>query len=1000
MAANSKGDADTKKSPKVGSCSDSDSSNTSEEERLRRLFQTCDADGDGFIDGDDFIYMCSQLNMEDSAQEIMAQLGVNTRCQISFSDFLRCRSRVMLEAEQCPYIGNAADDTGIDSDTSGFQVTTTQNITSWPTMSSDSIGAHSGKPESVDYDSGARDLCSPEPASLSKLMESHDPGTIKHMTESCSAAGNFLELANRLHLAALTSLKGEIIDLNNRLQHVTSERDLLEKQLTKVQSEKLHLQHECEDRIDQTAGRYEERITELHSVIAELRKKIERHQINVIREEDEFEESDKSNDGGSINENNANGSQSASCEIGNEINAEFTRVVTELESAIAERKEMAIGVDDGERDAIRRLTQDVDNDSVDEKAGEICEDLSGLGLGQPPTLPPRQLRPAMFHPPPPPPPNQYPDPEYLQEEIASLRVENNTLQEQIGKQEVDLNMLREHLEALRDEREKLKRKVREMQSRIQVKESSSSPNDSRTSTPTKSQLNQSQMQMTPSNDQFPVAKIAELKKLKTCAGDRQVLGSEISSLGLPNTKVAEHLVQSLQECSNMQEIVQTLYKCGSEIGDTKVKEFEIEFERLQSKIDNLKSQHDLNALTLSESKAYSERLTVLMGKYESNNTALNLAINYSDQAIEAYEVLCALLETEMGVLLSNCRAAGLGSLAGDSGICDDQNEVTVILQRSHHARKTAENVAKHLLHKMERCCTGHVTGCTASPWEDLSSNSRTASTTSSTASSVDTDFSKIDEQRLRDYIQSLKNDRAAVKMTVLELESVHIDPMSDEPKKMPEAQRLDLENAVLMQELMAMKEEKAELKAGNYLMEKEKRALELRLSGKESQEQAYRVQIEHLKCEVLEHQQKLMANKDGMYKKDIDCDMAPMISMAELRTNNSSDIAQDLCDALKREKKLKSRVQELVSTLEKISRNSEIRHQQSAEFVNDLKRANSALISAFDKAKKKYQSKLKKLETQLQSMTERYETQIRMLKQRISMYENDGARPPTNETSL
>lgn len=65
----------------------------------------------------------------------------------------------------------------------------------------------------------------------------------------------------------------------------------------------------------------------------------------------------------------------------------------------------------------------------------------------------------MFHPPPPPPPNQYPDPEYLQEEIASLRVENNTLQEQIGKQEVDLNMLREHLEALRDEREKLKRKV-------------------------------------------------------------------------------------------------------------------------------------------------------------------------------------------------------------------------------------------------------------------------------------------------------------------------------------------------------------------------------------------------------------------------------------------------------------------------------------------------------------------------------------------------------------
>ena len=36
----------------------------------------------------------------------------------------------------------------------------------------------------------------------------------------------------------------------------------------------------------------------------------------------------------------------------------------------------------------------------------------------------------------------------------------------------------------------------------------------------------------------------------------------------------------------------------------------------------------------------------------------------------------------------------------------------------------------------------------------------------------------------------------------------------------------------------------------------------------------------------------------------------------------------------------------------------------------------STLISAFDKAKKKYQSKLKKLESQMQSLTERYETQV------------------------
>lgn len=79
------------------------------------------------------------------------------------------------------------------------------------------------------------------------------------------------------------------------------------------------------------------------------------------------------------------------------------------------------------------------------------------------------------------------------------------------------------------------------------------------------------------------------------------------------------------------------------------------------------------------------------------------------------------------------------------------------------------------------------------------------STTSSTTSSCDTDFTKEDEQRLKDYIQQLKNDRAAVKLTMLELESVHTDTLSYDIKSRADSHRLDLENAVLMQELMAMK---------------------------------------------------------------------------------------------------------------------------------------------------------------------------------------------------
>ena len=88
----------------------------------------------------------------------------------------------------------------------------------------------------------------------------------------------------------------------------------------------------------------------------------------------------------------------------------------------------------------------------------------------------------------------------------------------------------------------------------------------------------------------------------------------------------------------------------------------MEFERLQSKIDHLKSQNDLVNLTLEESKAHCDRLSVLIGKYESNNTALQLALSYADQMQESYSVLLALVESDQALLLANCRAAGLGTL--------------------------------------------------------------------------------------------------------------------------------------------------------------------------------------------------------------------------------------------------------------------------------------------------------------------------------------------------
>lgn len=47
-----------------------------------------------------------------------------------------------------------------------------------------------------------------------------------------------------------------------------------------------------------------------------------------------------------------------------------------------------------------------------------------------------------------------------------------------------------------------------------------------------------------------------------------------------SSSVAEHLAHSLQDCSNIQEIFQTLYSHGSAISESKIREFEVETERL------------------------------------------------------------------------------------------------------------------------------------------------------------------------------------------------------------------------------------------------------------------------------------------------------------------------------------------------------------------------------------------------------------------------------------
>ncbi|XP_020635678.3 colorectal mutant cancer protein isoform X1 [Pogona vitticeps] len=992
--------------------SSSDTSSTGEEERMRRLFQTCDGDGDGYISRNDLLMVCRQLNMEESVAEIMHQLGADENGKISFQEFTRCRMQLVRE------IRKEEVELSVKSDDSCKKKTIRERIASWPTSSDNSLGTLSGAKESWEYDSGARDLQSPDlhtRSTLQKLFEfggntiNQQAALQRLLTQtsnlSNSVGGSYLELANTLHLAALASLKGDIVELNKRLQQTERERDLLEKKLAKAQCEQSHLMREHEDMQERTTLRYEERITELHSIIAELNKKIDRLQGTTIREEDEYSElrSELSHSQHEANEDSHSMDQdqtsvsvpenqstmvTADMDTCSDLNSELQRVLTGLENVVCGRKKSSCSLSVADVDRhIEQLTTASEHCDLAIKTVEEIEGVLGRDLY----------------------PNLAEERSRWEKELAGLREENESLTAMLCSKEEELNRTKATMNAIREERDRLRRRVRELQTRLQSVQATGPSSPGRL-TPANRPINPStgELSTSSSSNDIPIAKVAERVKLsktrsESSTSDRPVLGSEISSIGV-SSSVAEHLAHSLQDCSNIQEIFQTLYSHGSAISENKIREFEVETERLNSRIEHLKSQNDLLTITLEECKSNAERMSMLVGKYESNATALRLALQYSEQCIEAYELLLALAESEQSLILGQFRAAGVGSVGDQPG---DEN-ITQMLKRAHDCRKTAENAAKALLMKLDGSCGGAyaVTGCSVQPWESLSSNSHT-STTSSTASSCDTEFTKEDEQRLKDYIQQLKNDRAAVKLTMLELESIHIDPLSYDVKPRGDSQRLDLENAVLMQELMAMKEEMAELKAQLYLLEKEKKALELKLSSREAQEQAYLVHIEHLKSEVEEQKEQRMrslssASSSSKDKSNKECadGTSPSLTLSELKPHSESELTTELANALRREKKLKARVQELVSALERLTKSSEIRHQQSAEFVNDLKRANSNLVAAYEKAKKKHQNKLKKLESQMMAMVERHETQVRMLKQRIALLEEENSRPHTNETSL
>lgn len=105
---------------------------------------------------------------------------------------------------------------------------------------------------------------------------------------------------------------------------------------------------------------------------------------------------------------------------------------------------------------------------------------------------------------------------------------------------------------------------------------------------------------------------------------------------IKNANIVEHLVSDLKQ--NNSSLMESFIEPS---------QLDNELQRLQRKVEHLKVQNTVLSLTLDESKEHCEHLYLLCGKYESNAIALQAALNCSDRAIEAYDVMLALLESKL-----------------------------------------------------------------------------------------------------------------------------------------------------------------------------------------------------------------------------------------------------------------------------------------------------------------------------------------------------------------
>ncbi|XP_072457406.1 harmonin-binding protein USHBP1 isoform X2 [Notamacropus eugenii] len=383
-----------------------------------------------------------------------------------------------------------------------------------------------------------------------------------------------------------------------------------------------------------------------------------------------------------------------------------------------------------------------------------------------------------------------------------------------------------------------------------------------------------------------------------------------------------------------------------------LQDLEAQMEQLRRTIQRLKCFNQMILGALQSCKGYSEGLSMQLGQREAESTALRLALQYSEQCVEAYGVLLALRTVDT--------RTGPDPQVREGGT------------------KSAMAEAQRLLSEEDPAEAGILARVYASP----------------EGSSVDAPTELEVAALLQGYIGRLRAHQALVQVppepdprpghgpNVFREEAIFQAMLEAQPDlELPR-----LEKTQIQQELATIRESLMDLTLKLQLVKKEKRALELRDAAHRAQGTLYLLLLEQLRWQLGQGSPHDTLSSGGS---DSDSDSSCGVwapgdgdQTAWLGgSRDSDDMLQELTSSLTRTQELEGQLRELQASLEQMAQDERAQRAQCVEVTNDFCKAHSALVLAFRGAQRKQEQQQQTLDQQIMQMAACQEEELESLTQ-------------------